>query len=156
MIVINLPEIKKFMSSLLKSDFFDSFEVRRVTIQTFSKVEIDGTLCKEFYDEDEQKDYEGLYFSSWGKIKPIVYELIKGKKMPKLLKIILSVPEKKLAEIHENASSLFININFEDNSLCLITGASQKNFSLDKSVDNSFDEFVFNLLKDFNPIKENG
>ncbi len=150
MILINIPEIKKFMYSLLKTSFFDEFELRKVSIQTFAKFDIDGTLCHDFFDEEEQQDIENLFFSSWEEIRPIVYELIKGKKLPKTFKIVLSVPEKKLPEIHENASSLFINILFENGELNVITGASQRVFSLDKSMENKFDDYVLTFLEPFN------
>ena len=141
MVAFEVENIKNFMSLLLKGTTFDNFEVRLVSLKTFTNFEIDPYLNKEFFSLDEQENLNRTY-CLWSELKPIVFELIKGSKLPKFIKLIISYPENRLSEIHENASSLFINIIFENNTLTCISGCSQKNFSMDKSVDILWDDYV--------------
>ena len=44
MLVYNVNNTKKFMSLLLKSDIFDSLEIRNAVITTFTSFEISGKI----------------------------------------------------------------------------------------------------------------
>ena len=143
MISLSVGNIKEFMSMLLKNDTFDRFELRSLKIQTYALFEVDGTLNKAYMTLDEQESITNNY-TLWKSIKPFAFDIIKGNKMPSLINIIFSVakPEK----LHANAASMFLNIVYENNSLHIITGSSQKNFSLDKSVDFTWDSWVKKFL----------
>lgn len=151
MIVINIQEaeIKDFMSKLIKEETFDTFEVRGVEINSFTKIEISGIQDKDFLS-DYEKEFEIKKYCTWKKLRPYVFNIIKGNKRPRSIKIVFSLKSEKLSALHENASALFLNMNFENNEILFITGVSQKNFSLDKSLDNLWDDFVIQFFKENN------
>lgn len=141
MLVFNIVNVKGFMSDLLKNSTFDLFEVRLVNIQTFTTFEINGILDKDFFTLDEQDELHRNY-CLWSEIKPFAFQMIKGSRLPKTIKLIFSVSNKEMVEICEKASAMFLNITFENGIITCMTGSSQKDFSFDKSVEYSWDAYV--------------
>lgn len=146
MLAFQILDVKGFMSLLLKNDLFDSFEVRSVKLQTFASFEIDGTLQKEFFSLQEQEQFNRGY-CLWSELRPVVFQLIKGNKLPRSIKIIFSSSTEKTARISENASALFLNVVFENGEISCVTGSSQKNFTLEKSVDMLWDNAMVSFFK---------
>jgi hypothetical protein len=144
MLVTNVNNTKEFMSMLLKKDTFDAFEVREVIITTFTTFEIRCNLNKDFFDTEEELSRK---YCLWSELKPHVFELIKGNKLPKSIKIVFSANDALLQTISLEASALFINVTFENNRLGIITGSSLKNFTLNKTVEFMWDEWVINFLE---------
>lgn len=141
MITVEIVNNKIFMNTLLKGNLFDSFEVRTAVIQTFIKFEISGTLDKSYYSISEQENINNEY-CLWKDLKPIIFQLIKGNKLPKFIKIVLSLTKAQLQEFDSEAEALFLNIIFENGKINCITGCSQKNFSLDKKLETKWDEYI--------------
>ncbi len=129
-------DIKKFMNMLLKDDKFDKFEVRSCTAATFVTFDIDCRLIK-----DEDGESERLY-CRWGELRPYVYELIKGKKKPRSIRIVMAFSGRMAEKVHENAQACFLNIVFEEDKVAIVTGTAQKTFSLDKSLENEWGERI--------------
>lgn len=144
MLVTNVNNTKEFMAMLLKKDIFDTFEVREVIITTFTTFEIRCNLNKDFFNSEEELSRK---YCLWSELKPYVFELIKGNKLPKSIKIVFSANDALLQAINLEASALFINIAFENNHLGIITGSSLKNFTLSKAVEFMWDEWVINFLE---------
>lgn len=149
MIVLKIPELelKDFMNKLIKEETFDAFEIRGVEINSFTKIEISGIQDKDFLSDDE-KELELKKYCTWKKLRPYVFNIIKGNKRPRSIKIVFSLENEKLSLIHENASALFLNMNFENNEISFTTGVSQKSFSMDKSLDVSWDDYVVEFFKE--------
>lgn len=135
-------EIKDFMNKLFKDDVFDFFEVRNVELETFVKYEIKGNLNNDFFEYN--KEYK-RFFCNWKELKPYVFQLIKGNKKPKNMKFVFSFPQNEIDNLSENASALFLNLSFENNTVICTTGTSQKNFSLDRNLDIIWEKYI----KDF-------
>lgn len=129
---------KQFMSMLLKENTFDRFLVRSISLRTSVTYEMDCTLDKNWFDSDDAQSLEK--YASWNEMRPIVFNLIKGKRLPGYMKIILSLSPSAAEKVHKNAAALFINIVFENNILYMTTGCSQKTFSLEKTLDQTWDE----------------
>lgn len=144
MLVSNVNNTKEFMAMLLKKDTFDAFQVREVIITTFTTFEIRCNLNKDFFETEEEITRK---FCLWSELKPHVFELIKGNRLPKSIKIVFSANDTLLQSISPEASALFINVNFENNRLGVITGSSLKNFTLNKTVEFIWDEWVINFLE---------
>ena len=150
-----INDIKNFMNKLLVDKTFDSFLTNEITITTFCNYHIDCHMNKNYYSKEElelmnEADYPMDYIS-WSKIKPICFELIKGKKIPDKFKITLSLPSayynSVLSDTSENSATdiidnLFIHITFENNSLSIITASSLKVFTMDKSIDTNWDNYI--------------
>ena len=137
--VFTVTNTKKFMAMLLKENVFDLFELRNITITTFSTFEIDGRLNKDYF---ENKDDIKADFCKWKDVKPFAFEIIKGNRLPKFIKLVLSADNETVSKISPQASALFINITFENNEITIITGSSTKTFTMDKRTDIMWDEYV--------------
>lgn len=147
MLALNIINIKDFMNYLFKSNIFDNLETREIKINTFINFEINGTINKDFFDLDSEIKRK---YCLWSEVKPYIFNIIKGKRLPKYIKIILSVKEENMSIISNNASALFLNIIFENNEILCVTGASQKFFSIDKSYQYNWDEYIISFLKKYN------
>ncbi|MDR2940005.1 MAG: DUF5721 family protein [Clostridiales bacterium] len=133
-IKISETEIKQFMAILIKGDKFDSFETRGAEINSFTKVTFSCILDKDYFTNEV-----GSY-AAWGVIKPYVFNIIKGNKRPKSLKIVFAVKNPSL--IHENAKALFLNVAFDNNIVLCTTAAAQINFTMDKSIDMLWESYI--------------
>lgn len=145
MISASVENKKQFMSMLLKDDTFDKFLVRSISLRTSVTYDIDCTLNKDWFDSEEAENLEK--YSSWADMRPIVFNLIKGKRLPGYMKIVLSAAPDAAEQIHKNAAALFINILFENNMLYITGGCSQKVFSLDKTLEQAWDETIQKFFK---------
>jgi len=135
---ITEPELNVFMARLLKEDTFDAFEVRGLEVSTFTNFQISGAVDASF-DEDTPED---AAYCRWERIKPFAVSFIKGKKRPSSVNITLSYPPESAKHIHPNSAALFLNINYEHGELHVTTAVSQRNFSLDKSVEGAWDDHI--------------
>ena len=132
MLALSVSDVKGFMVKLLKEEVFDDFQLRNAVINAFARFEIYGA------NEDG--------CALWGVVRPHVYSIIKGDRLPKNIKIILGKEMRQ--DGADSPDSLFVNIHFEDGKVNLTTGISKKGFSLDKSDDERWDTQVIRFLED--------
>ena len=144
------------MAKLLTTELFDSFLVEEVTIDTFNTFTIDGRIHKEFYkDSDEAEGALNNEFSNWAKIRPIALSLIKGKQTPLGFKFILHFSDSDKLALLQNADmdispdqiSLGINLRFSQGEVIITTGVSYNIFTLDKSAEKAWDEYIPSFLE---------
>ncbi len=135
-------DIKDFMDKLFRGNSFDGLEVRSIELETIVRYEINGGINKQYLKDNEER-----YFAKWSELKGIIFQLIKGKKKPKLMKIIFSLDENAVKNIDPNAAAAFLNISYENNAIMGTTGTSQKNFSLDKSFDIKWEDIIKKFFK---------
>lgn len=138
---------KEFMIKLLKSDLFESFEVREVTIHVSFKMILDGKRNTDYF-EDIHEPSEKVYahYLTWGEIRKHVYELMQGTKLPTYFKIILSTSPEKTEQISSDVSTFYLNITFKNNQITCTTGTAYSSFTLDQSADRLWDERIKNFL----------
>jgi len=147
MLAFTIPETKNFMEKLLKENTFDSFSLRQFQVKTFTEFQISGLRNKAFYTLDEQEqDLDD--FCSWGELKRFAFSTIKGSRLPKSIKLIFSLTQKDTQVQFPNASVLFLNLIFEENALKGTTGVGQKNFSLDRTQETLWEEWVTRFFKE--------
>lgn len=142
---INITDVKNFMSKLLIKEDFDNFLLEEVSITTFNTFTIDGHIHKNYYTSEEYEALRNTELSYWSTIKPICFELIKGKKTPSRFKIILKADENLVVKISEDSSNilgLYLNIKYEDGILNCITATSMKSFTLDRTIDDTWDKYI--------------
>jgi hypothetical protein len=147
-----IDDIKKFMNELFSGTRFDSFYLYEARLKTGLDYYISGKVNHEFYSDDEEgaEDVSQEYVY-WKDIKHTLFELIKGRRLPLNFKFILMfnrdnitrlIEMNNLALSPENVGALFYNIYYDDGKLQVTTGSSIKIFSLDKSLDNIWDDTV--------------
>lgn len=139
---IENDDVKNFMNKLLTASCFDSFEVREIELETIVKYSVDGRINKEYLQDAEEHK-----FALWSELRPYIFQLIKGKKKPRFLKMVLSANVHMLEWLDENAASASINLVYEKDRVMGTTGTSQKSFSMDKILDNKWEEAVKAFLK---------
>lgn len=161
MISVNLLSTKNIMGALLIQEHFDDFYVEDVTISTFNTFTLDGHINKDFYTTEEISNMEnGLpVFSSWKDIRPICFQLIKGKKTPVSFKFVLHANEDLISKICEQpevtiqknlVKGLILNIRYEEGKVTIITACSYNTFVMDKSLDPAWDKYLPKLLTSLN------
>ena len=167
MLAIQIKDIKTFMAKLLSADAFDSFLLEEAQIHTFNTFTIDGHRNRDFYTKEELEDpdifpYE---YSQWKDIKSICFQLIKGKKVPTFMKIILhKKPENVYTLLEEGGALEFadvlkafvVTIKFDSNGLLVTTGTSFSTFIMDKTPDllwdNAFRKFLASKGIDYEEV----
>ena len=145
MLAFTVNDTKSFMNLLLKGDTFDAFSFRQGELTTFASFVIEGKRNMDFYTAEEQE--EGLsHYVHWGEMRPFVFHAIKGNKLPKSIKLVFSLAEEKLANL-PNTKAAFLNILFKEHTILCTTAISQETFSLDKSSERLWEEYVLKFFK---------
>ncbi len=156
MIALKILKQKNFMAKLLTTELFDDLTVEEATIDTFNTFTIDGRIHKEFYkSSDSTEEIPDSEFSGWSSIRPIALSLIKGKNTPLGFKFILhlgeanklSLLEKSDMDISPDQISLGINIKYSQGEVVITTGVSYSIFTLDKSAEKAWDEYIPSFLE---------
>lgn len=157
MISLNITDTKNFMSNLLLKDTFDKFLLVSADISTANTFNIDGELNKAFFSEEELDTLKDKRYSFWNSIKPFCYSLIKGNKVPLSMKVIFMLSEDNtntflcapaLSGYSQDISGLFINVKYSDGIVNIITGTALKSFTLDKTLEHAFDNYIQRFLNE--------
>lgn len=153
MIAFQIKDTKAFMQLLLMKEYFDHFLVEEATITTFNTFHIDGRIMKDFYSKEELEENPARAneFSTWQDIRPIAFQLIKGKKTPLGFQFVFHLHReaalKLLANeectVPENALKAFVlNIKYDGTHVTCITATALNTFLMDKSADVVWDKAV--------------
>lgn len=136
--------IKKFMNYVFNGNAFDRMQLRSAEVVTRGHFSFDGHLNREYDGIEEEREY-----CLWGEVRHNFFDIIKGKKTPKSIKLVFALDNAALEKLHPNACAAFLNVMFENGRLSFTTGTAQKSFALDKSLDFEWEEKVklmFNRL----------
>lgn len=145
MIILNL-KTKNCMQHLLLKPTFDFFSLIEGEITTYNTFRIDGFIQKKFYEEPPAKAY-----SSWGDLRDFCFQLIRGKRTPLSFRFILSLPEERFADFlagqglsvsPADIRGLYLNFKYDGTSLKCVTGTSLNIFTMDKSLENLWDDYA--------------
>ena len=135
---------KVFTEKLFIGNDFDNFLVSDVEICMGNSFNISGKINKSFYSDEEFETMAEKDYVNWAHIKPICFDIIKGKKTPSKFKMVFLLSKDNLAKTLESSglsyttedvNALFINV------VCT-TGLSMKTFTLDKSLEEYWDNTV--------------
>lgn len=153
---LQIPDVKDFMGKLLGSELFDAFVVSEAALTTFTTFQIDGSFHKDYYSEDLQQEESCPTALTWKLLRPHIFELIRGKHVPLSLKLIFRLAdynvEKLLAQagvsLHiRDVAGLFLNIHYIEGKISCTTGSSLRIFTLDRSLDQAWDDMVRKYLR---------
>jgi len=153
-----LPEKKEFMNLLLRSEIFDNFLLSEASIHTAVKYDIDGRLNESFFSEDElsSQQLSGLAYMPYGRLRPVFFELIKGRSAPTYFKFVLMLSPSNLKNTIQASGTtispadilaVYMNIFYQNERLILTTGVSYRVFIPDKSFEKDWEKFTINFLK---------
>ena len=143
-VTMDSGQVKAFMGRLLREDVLDEFEVRGIEIGLSTRISINGMLeaAQSGSDESTPSIKVPTTYITWEAMRPLVYSIIKTNAKPKLVKIVFSYKAAGVLEIHGNAAALFLNMVYENDTVSFTTATAQKEFALDKSLDDSWGEWV--------------
>lgn len=158
MVALHIVDVKSFMNSLLLQNVFDNFLLSELDIVTFNQFTIHGALNRSWFDDEEKEQLNGRMYSTWSEMKPIAFQLFKGKKVPASFKIVLVLSSENTSKVLEKSgvgidqstlSSLIVNIRYENGILHLITGVAMKVFTMDKTLEHEWDSNMKQFLKHY-------
>lgn len=151
-----INEKKKFMSMLLISEVFDNFALSELQLQGAFRLQIDGKRNASFYTTEEMENLPEPEYLLWTEIKPLIYQSIKGSKTPISFRIVFRLSgtnTKKVLE-HldismnpEEVGGLFLNLQYEQEQLKIVSGAAMKTFSTDRTLEQAWDVYAERFLK---------
>lgn len=145
------------MSKFLAGDAFDSFLLEQATISTYNTFTIDGRQNRDFYTLEEWEDQEirPYEFTAWKKIRPVCFDLIKGKRTPTAFHFVMhlipdyasSILQKGDTNVTAGQVKAFVlNVKYDGTALTLITGTAFHTFIMDKTPDELWDRAVRQFL----------
>ncbi len=157
MLALQIKDVKHFMGRLLATDAFDSFLLEEAVIQTYNTFTIDGRMNRDFFSSEEWEDpsIRPCEFSTWKSIRPVLFDLIKGRKTPVSFKFILHLMPRYVPGIltpaetsvtPEQVKALVLTCRYENGVLSLITGTSFHTFLADKTADVLWDKAMKRFL----------
>ena len=135
---------------------FDKFLVREAEIVTWNRFSIDGKIRQGFFSEEELEENRIEEYSSWKSLKPICYSLIRGKRLPESFRIVFLMPPSARDRFvsgrvpgisPDQVGGLYINVQYENQEMICVTGTSMKQFTMDRTLENEWDENVRKFLR---------
>lgn len=156
MISVKINNLKTFSSHLLVKDTFSSFLLVDAQIQTHSTFQISGRKNPSYFTEEEE-DSSPSEYNPWSLLRPICYEIIKGRQLPAYFKFVFRLDEENLRKLlltlpdfsEKDVDGLYLNVKYENGILSLTTGTALKIFTLDKALDKAFDHFLTSFLDNY-------
>lgn len=158
MIALKITSLGSFMSGLFSGSTFDPFLLAEGTLQMGVTWQVDGTLNeaffeKEFWEDPGQRPYD---YTPWSDVRPVIRELIRGKKAPVSFRFILRLkPELTAAllekeddsELRDCVDAFVLTIRYQGGEASLLTGISMKRFTMNKNADILWDKAVRRFLQ---------
>lgn len=155
---IEISDIKLFMQLLFQSGQLDAYELVSADIRTDITYSLDGHVNTAFFSTDELDELSLTHsqYLPWAMAKEKVFDIIRGKKTPSVLKLVLRASASQTESfINSTNSSLnsndidgfFVNILFQDKKLNVICGISYRIFTMDKELEAEFSENFITLLR---------
>ena len=148
-----ITDIRHFMHQLLSADTFDRFLLCQARITMGISWQINGRIHPRFYDNDEIPSEE---YVLWKEVRPQVYSILRGSRLPLSMKIVLALPSKTadflmskngVKELSAPVPGMFLNILYQQSGLTLTTGLASNDFSLDRRPEEVFDDAIRSFLK---------
>ena len=146
--IFEIEEKADYIRELFVSKY-DSFYLYEARVKTKLDYYINGKLNKAYFDSEQAEELSE--YIEWKDIKQTVYDYIRGKRLPIAFKIILMFNREninRLLEMNhlpvssEDVGALFLNVVYEHETLSVTTGTSLKIFTLDKILEQVWDDTV--------------
>ena len=90
--------MNRFMGKLLKGESFDDFLLKEGFLRTAMEYRFQGHLFPEYFDTEEKENLKEEYIF-WQELKPVVFDLVKGKKTPLAFSFTLLLTKEQTAEL---------------------------------------------------------
>lgn len=157
MLSIQISNQKDFTTRLFVREDFDNLLLDSAVIRVYADYTIDGRLNASYYEGED--DPPNTAFLPWEKYRPVCFQMIKGSRKPTFFKFVFRLDLEQCKEFESFSgislsafmvNGLFLNIRYDNSVLILTTGIALKSFTMDRTVEHTFDQYVLNLLKEKN------
>lgn len=167
MLACKIIHLKEFMSHLLVRESFDSFWLSEASITTGNTFTIDGTLHQDFFSEEAKEILARCHrtHSLWKEVKPFCYSIIRGRQTPLQFRFIFrlsyektrqALAESKIQMDPDHVDGLFLNVQYTGGQLICTTGTSVREFTMDRSLDQMWDQMVLRFFQERDIDHEDG
>ncbi len=153
MVSYEILDVKKFTSDLFTDSLFEDLYLISAEINTYNSFVLDGRIRRSYYTSEELEKEKIEEYSRWKNLRPICFNLIKGKRLPVSIKLVFKLSDEERLEFmrmhkieNSGISELYINIRYEDKKMSCITACSFNSFVLDKSIEKLWDTYVKEYL----------
>lgn len=157
MLALQIQDVKDFMEKLLLGHVFDPFLVVEGSVTTHCTFHMDGRLHPDYYTKEEQESMhlDSRSLALWQELRPFCLELIKGKRTPCSFRFTFQLSAKNTARLltqtgspfsPEQINGLLLNLRYDGACLTCTTGTSLSLFTMDKSLEQSWDQMVQKFL----------
>ena len=157
MIALKITNVKQFMGRLLGGEDLDSFLLEEAVISTYNTFRIDGHQNRDFYTSEEWEDKElrPYEFTKWQTIRPVCFDLIKGRRTPAAFQFVLHLIPEYVGSILKKGDTgitphqvkaFVLSIRYDGENLTLVTGTSYNTFLMDKTPDTLWDQSIRQFL----------
>ncbi len=142
MVCLKIKNTREFMQKFLVTEAFADFLLAEARIDTFVRFDIDGRVRRDYYAKEEQEQ-DFLEYAAWESMRPQVVQLIKGKRTPLFMKLVLVYAPEKAREClaREGLAEeglvryLLCTVKYESGVITLTGGVSYQGFTMDKSLE---------------------
>ncbi len=156
MIAITMTDQKDFINKLLVGEDFNAFWLVEASITTYNTFTIDGSLNREFFEKPmiEALERNNRTYSLWMEIKPYCHYIIRGKHKPLSFKIVFQLSRDNTERVLEgldlrpaDVGGLYLNVQYNGSVITCTTGTSLHIFSMDKTLDQIWDNMVLGFMR---------
>ena len=158
MTALSILNVKEFMHILLCTDTFDSFLLSEGSITTYMTYLLDGHSNVDFFspeDEPYAKVSQNVYVP-FSLVRPACFDLIKGKRTPLSFRFVFLLSgenqKRAIASVNSNFSTedisgMYLNLKYQDQKLVCTMGISYRMFSMDRSLEQSWDDMIKSFFR---------
>lgn len=157
MISENISNVRAAVTKLIRDEALGELLLYSLEVKKSCTIAIEGRKNMDFYDtDDETCDVEE--YIRWKDARDIFFQSIKGSRLPLGFRIVLLAGKKLTMKVIAEAdtvlkasdvASLGINIYYDRNGMRVTDGTSLKVFTMDKSLERSWDDYVKRLISGF-------
>lgn len=147
-----ISDVRGLMNALLVNNVFDAYYVIEVRVNVRNSWTIGGKI-----DSSDDENGNNQYLK-WSELKTSVFNIVRGKTLPKLLNVSFIMPEDIVGKVLDKAGgqysvndikSLHMNLRFENSILSIISGTTLSGFSMDKTIEHAWDGVCETIIKDY-------
>lgn len=158
---ISVFDIKPFMQLLFQPSELDTCDFISGELCTDMNYTLDGRINDSFFSKDERSilQLENATHLPWSLAREKVFLLIKGKKTPTRMKLVLRLSNHFTQNIIDNCGSnitssdidaMYLNIVFQEETLKIFCGISYNIFTLDKNLEEYLASHFVTFIKSNN------
>ena len=113
---LKAEDLRAFTQALFLGTVFDRFLLREAEFRTFCTFTVNGAAEVRWYSEEELESERVEEYTSWEKLRPLCFSLIRGKRTPIAFRLDMKLApgdaEKLCAEITELYPDAEVEMNY--------------------------------------------